>query len=220
MKRMRMISMLLVVGLIIMLILNLHPYRCEARLGCVSPISPGIAYYDTPSQMIIGEPEKIIAIISMDINKSGKLINVSPIMEANLTGPSDVFSINPVYPIKKNIDFGDTVWIWWVTPKKSGSYELTLRIWTIPYNLSEEQTIPRIIWIRENPWDQINAGVILFAGGFIAILSIITTLFNRRINSWFNEKGGVWQCLKLYKKYLITTTSFIIVLIIFKLFVI
>jgi hypothetical protein len=215
---MRMNIILVIIGLIFFIFI-LHPYNCDGKLDNVSPLSPGIAYYDTPSQMIVGEPEKIIAIISMDINKSGKLINVSPIMEANLTGHPDVFSINPVYPIKKNIDFGNTVWIWWVTPKKSGSYELTLRIWTIPYNLSEEQPIPRIIWIRENPWDQINAGLILSLSGIIALLSIMTTLFNRRINRWFNEKGGVLHWLNINKYYIITPIVFILIIVIYKLYI-
>jgi hypothetical protein len=202
--------LLAIIGFIL-LVLNAHPYRCNSGTGNASPLSPGIAYYEPPKEMVINEPETIIAIISKDINRSGDKIIVSPEIEVNLSGPSEVFSIDPVYPVKKKIDFGDTTWVWYVTPKKSGSYKLMLRIWTIPYNLTEDQSIPRTIRIKKNFWDQFNAGIILLSSGLIALFSIIATLFNNRINNWFDNQGGVLNYIKR-KMFILIVLSLIIII--------
>ncbi len=128
-------------AIVFMLMIQFQIFDISSADISLENVSPGLLFFDPPNSMTIYERQNIEAIISVDFNKSrvGKKpekIPVREIMEVNLTGDPDVFSITSAYSSTQLIsDSNDTAWVWRVTPKKIGLYDLTLTI--IPINKSQ-----------------------------------------------------------------------------------
>lgn len=98
--------------------------------------------FNTPNRMALNEREKIDLVLSLDksteeliekLNTESPVrtaeIKVSKVMEANLIGDSQVFSIENTTKERQAIsETQDTTWSWWVTPEKRGMHNLQVTL--------------------------------------------------------------------------------------------